>query len=163
MINTKIYTEPWILSSQSLAHDSHSENVSLSIVSNSLRPRGLGPARFLCPWSSAGENTGVGSHSIFQGIFPTQGSKPGLLHCGQILYLLSHQESPIHIIPLPKYFLHSRYFDLCGLEDKRLSQKPCYWKWLQSGFSSFPLSHGGEAGSSPIKLPWVDPWGAWRL
>ena len=38
-------------------------------------------ARFLCPWDSPGRNTGVGSPSLFQGIFPTQGSNLGLLHC----------------------------------------------------------------------------------
>ena len=45
----------------------------------------------LCPWNSPGKNTGVGCHSFLQGIFPTQGSNLGLLHCRQILYLLSHQ------------------------------------------------------------------------
>jgi len=39
-------------------------------------------------------NTGVGSLSLLQGIFPTHGLNPGLLHCRQILYQLSHQESP---------------------------------------------------------------------
>ena len=52
------------------------------------------PARLLCPWNSPGQNAGVGSHSLFQGIFPTQGSNPGLLHCRQILYHLNHQGSP---------------------------------------------------------------------
>ena len=42
---------------------------------------------------SPGQNTGVGSLSILQGIFPTQGSNPGLLHCRQILYQLSHKRS----------------------------------------------------------------------
>ena len=42
------------------------------------------------PWNSLGQNTGVGSHSFLQGIFPTQGLNPGLLHCKQILYHLSH-------------------------------------------------------------------------
>ena len=37
------------------------------------------------------KNTGVGRHSLLQGIFPTQGSNPGLLHCRQILYCLSHR------------------------------------------------------------------------
>ena len=46
---------------------------------------------FLCPWSSSGKNTGVGCHALFQEIFPTQGSNLGLLHCRQILYLLSQQ------------------------------------------------------------------------
>ena len=47
------------------------------------------PTKLLCPC----KNTGVGSHSLFQWIFPTQGSKLGLLHCRRILYLLSHQGS----------------------------------------------------------------------
>ena len=55
----------------------------------SLRPYGL-----CSPWHSAGQNTGVGSLSLLQGIFPTQGSNPGLLHCRQILYQLSHKGSP---------------------------------------------------------------------
>ena len=45
-------------------------------------------------WNSPGQNTGVGSLSLLQGIFPTQGSNPGLLHCWQILYQLSHKGSP---------------------------------------------------------------------
>ena len=44
------------------------------------------------PWNSPGKNTAVGSHSHLQGIFPTQGSNSGLLHCRQILFHLSHQE-----------------------------------------------------------------------
>ena len=40
------------------------------------------------------KNTGVGCHTLLQGIFPTQGSKPGLPHCKWILYCLSHQGSP---------------------------------------------------------------------
>ena len=66
-----------------------------STVSNSLRPQGLKPARFLCPWDSPGKNTGEGCHALLQGIFPTQGSKPGLPHCRQILSQLSYtREAP---------------------------------------------------------------------
>ena len=43
---------------------------------------------------SPGKNTGVGCHALLQGIFPTQGLNPGLPHCRQILYCLSHQGSP---------------------------------------------------------------------
>ena len=43
---------------------------------------------------SPGKNTGVGCHALLQGIFPTQGSNPGLPHCRRILYQLSHQGSP---------------------------------------------------------------------
>ena len=47
-----------------------------------------------CPWNSLGQNTGVGSISLLQGIFPTQELNRGLLHYRQILHHLSHQESP---------------------------------------------------------------------
>ena len=46
-------------------------------------------SRLLCPWN----NSGVGCLSLLQGIFPTQGSNQGLLHCRQILHHLSHQGS----------------------------------------------------------------------
>ena len=45
------------------------------------------------PWNSLGQNTGVGSPSLLLGIFPTQRSNPGLPHCRQILYKLSHKGS----------------------------------------------------------------------
>ena len=54
--------------------------LSRSVTSNSLRPHGLQPARLLRPRDSPGRNTGVGFHALLQGIFPTQGSNPGLLH-----------------------------------------------------------------------------------
>ena len=60
-----------------------------SVMSNSLPPHGL-----YSPRNSPGQNTGVGSLSLLQGIFPTQGSNPGLLHCRQIHYQLSHNGSP---------------------------------------------------------------------
>ena len=54
-----------------------------------LRPHGL-----YSPWNSPGQNTRLGNLSLLQGIFPTQGLNPGLLHCRQILYQLSHKGSP---------------------------------------------------------------------
>ena len=59
---------------------------SCSVVSDSLWPRGL-----YSPWNSPGQNTGVGSLSLLQGIFPTQGSNPGLPHCRWLLYQLRYQ------------------------------------------------------------------------
>ena len=64
-------------------------------MSDSLRPHRLGPTRLLCPWDFPGNSTGVDCHFLLQGIFPTQGSNPGLPHCRQTLYRLSHQGSPI--------------------------------------------------------------------
>ena len=66
-----------------------SESESRSVMSDSLRPHGL-----YSPWNSPGQNTGVGSCSLLQGIFPTQGLNPGLLYCRWMLYHLSHQGSP---------------------------------------------------------------------
>ena len=68
--------------------------LSRSVLSDSLQPRGLQPARSPCPWNPPGKNTGVGCHFLLQGMFLTQGSNPGLLHCRQILYCLSHQGRP---------------------------------------------------------------------
>ena len=62
---------------------------SCSVLFESLHPHGL-----YSPWNSPGQNTGVRSLSLLQGIFPTQGSIPGLPHCRQILYQLSHRGSP---------------------------------------------------------------------
>ena len=54
---------------------------SRSVVSDSSQPHGL-----YSPWTSPSQNTGVGSLFLLGGIFPTQGSNPGLLHCRRILY-----------------------------------------------------------------------------
>ena len=66
------------------------KNESRSVVSNSLQPHGL-----YSPWNSLGKNTRVNSLFLLQGIFPTQGSNPGLLHYRQILYQLCHKGSPV--------------------------------------------------------------------
>ena len=60
---------------------------SCSVVSNCLWPRGL-----YSPWNSPVQNNGVGSLSLLQGIFPIQGTNPGLPHCRWILYQLSHRK-----------------------------------------------------------------------
>ena len=58
-----------------------------SVMSDSATP-------WTSPWNSPSQNTGVGSLSLLQGIFPTQESNPGLLHCRWILFQLSHKGSP---------------------------------------------------------------------
>ena len=62
-----------------------SESESRCVLSDSLRPH-----RLYSPGNSPGQNTRVGSRSLLQGIFPTQISNRGLLHCRQILYPLSY-------------------------------------------------------------------------
>ena len=67
------------------------ESESHSVMSDSLWPHEL-----YSPSNSPGQNTGVGSLSLLQGIFPTKGLKPSLLHCRWTLYWLSHRE--VHIV-----------------------------------------------------------------
>jgi len=68
--------------------------LSCSKVSDSLSPHRLLLTRLLCPWDSLGKNTEVGCHALLQGIFPTQGSDPGLPHYRHIIFHLSSQGSP---------------------------------------------------------------------
>ena len=85
-------SEGWILIQLSMSLWSHipqGKSESCSVESDSLWPLGL-----CSPWNSPGQNTGVGSLSFLQGIFPSQGSNQGLLHCRGILYQLSYEGSP---------------------------------------------------------------------
>ena len=89
-----------------------SSSVNSSVVSNSLQPHPLlSPTRLICPWDFPGKNAGVGSHSLLQGIFPTQGSNPGLLISRQILNLRATREAPgdryfLVFIPLHRPLQH---------------------------------------------------------
>ena len=74
---------------------------SRSVVSDSLRPHGLWPTRFLCPWDFPSKDTGVGCYFLLQRIFPTQRSNLGLPHCWQMLYHLSHQGRLYQFVFLP--------------------------------------------------------------
>ena len=69
------------------------KSISLSIVSDSLRPYGLQSARLLHPCDSPGKNSGVGRHSLLQGIFPAQGLKLGLLITGKFFTVWATREA----------------------------------------------------------------------
>ena len=87
--------------------------LSRSVMSDSLWLHGL--AKLLCPWNFPGKNTGAGWHFLLQGIFPTQGSKPGLLYLlhwqvdssplqgpetlNCVSWLVSHTHTPTHTPP----------------------------------------------------------------
>ena len=99
-----------------------------SIVFNSLQPHGL-----YSPWNSPGQNTGVSSLSLLQGIFPTQGSNLGFPPCRQILYHLSHQGSPPGNLLYLRRLFHK--MDIWGQErnpsfyqslPKQLKQRMCF-------------------------------------
>ena len=92
------------------------ESESRSAVCNSLPPR-----RLCSPWNSPGQNTGVGSCSLLQGIFPTQGSNLGLPHCRWSLYQLSHKGS-LRILEWVAYPFSSRSSRPRNRTEKRLFQ-----------------------------------------
>ena len=57
-------------------------------------PMNSSPRSSFVSGDSPGKNTRAGCHALLQGIFPTQGSNPGLPHCRQVLHCLNHQGSP---------------------------------------------------------------------
>ena len=81
----------------------------------------LQPRKLYSPWNSSGQNTEVGSLSLLQRIFPTQGWNPGLPHCRHILYQLSHKGSPtlskysINIVEGMNIFLNESNYVSCWL------------------------------------------------
>ena len=103
-----------------------SESESHSIISDSLRPHGV-----YSPWNSPGQNNGAGNLSLLQGIFLTQGLNPHLLcllHCRQILYVLSHQGSvSLSKTKLPRRTaLHTQKNQTVHLSYPRFSFRSCY-------------------------------------
>ena len=92
----------------------HTEVKIAQLWSDSLWPHGL-----YSPWTSPGQNTGMGSRSLLQGIFPIQGSNPCLPHCRQILYQLSHKGNH-----LPPIYYHFHLIRWKNLSLKKLSELP---------------------------------------
>ena len=94
-----------------------------------LQPHGL-----CSPWNSPGQNTWVGSLSLLQGIFPTQGSNPGFLHCRWILYQLAEP---------PEELKNTRMGSLSLLQQIFLTQES-NWGLLHCRQILYQLSYGGK-------------------
>ena len=112
---------------------------SYSVMSDSLRPHGL-----YSPWNSPGQNTGVGSFSLPQGIFPTQESNPGLLHCRKIFFTSwGTREAQVYWSGYPIHFpadlpdtgikTGSPALQVDSLLTE-LSGKPLWWWWAQRSY-----------------------------
>ena len=116
-----------------------------SVMSDSLQPRGLLPARLLYPRNSPGKKIGVGCHFLLQGIFPTQGLNPCPLHLRhwQVDFLPLH-----HLRMVPKAG--------AGLRLKRLS--PMRETWVQSLGREDPLEKEKVTHSSILawRIPWTE-------
>ena len=102
-----------------------------SVVLNSLWPHGL-----YSPWNSPGQNTRVGSLSLLQGIFPTNGSNPGLQHYRWILYQLSHKGN----LSLPQQIFLTQELNRGLLHYRQIlyymSYQVCPWSKLERWKSS---------------------------
>ena len=115
-------------------------------MSDSLHSHGL-----YSHWNSLGQNTGVGSPSLLQVIFPTQGSNLGLLHCRRILFQLSYQEM-VSMSGNGTYNLHTHFIVSCW-------KKICYFSGQQIGYGQLPLTECVPWGWAPSSVS-VDvfPW-----
>ena len=96
------------------------------------------------PWNSKGQNPAVGSLSVLQGIFPTQGSNPRLPHCRQILYQLSDKESPFFSMIMWFFFLSLfavDYMDLFQILNQSYTSKMSpTWSQCINLFNILPSS-----------------------
>ena len=108
------------------------------------------PSTIDSPWNSPGRNTGVGSHSLLQGIFPTQGSNSGLPHCRWILYQMSHQGNPCSLMsPIKSLLLFREVLDyfLNGSGPVDVSDTDLHSSRVKTLQLQLPLQH-------PLPLFW---------
>ena len=114
-------------------------------MSNSLQPHGL-----YSPWNSPGQNTGVGSLSLLQGILPTQGLNIGLPHCRWILYQLNHKGNP-RILEWVALSLLQGIFPTQELNQDLLH---CRRVLYQLSYQGNPSSE--YSGLIPFSIDWFD-------
>ena len=105
------------------------------------------------PGDFPGKNTGVGCHALPQGIFPTQGLNPGLLHCRQILYHLSHQGSPQITISSVQFSSVAVMSDSLRPHGLQHTRPPCPSPTLGVYSNSCPLSRWCHPNISSSIVP----------
>ena len=109
------------------------------------------------PWDFPGKSAGMGCHFLLQGIFPTQGSNPGLPYCRQMLYCLSHPGSPETGGGWAEFSRVDKYQSSSGLSRQTMILFKVKWRELPGGpeVKTSPSSAEG-AGSVPgqgAKIP----------
>ena len=118
------------------------ESESCSVVSDSLWPYGL-----YSPWTSRGQDNGVGSLSLLHGIFPTQGSNPGLPYCRWILYQLSHNDSRCIMCSV------TQFSSVQSLSSVRLFETP----WIAARQASLSITNSWSSPKPCPSSPWCHP------
>ena len=129
-----------------------SESESCSVVSDSLRSHVL-----YSSWNFPGQNNGVGSLSLLQGIFPTQGMNIGLQHWRQILYQLGHREPRVIIrqkIKLKKNFFSKRHIWVRGFPDTSVGKESSCNAEDPRSIPGLGRS-AGEGIPYPLQYSWV--------
>ena len=92
------------------------------------------------PRNSPGQNTGLGSLSLLQGIFPTQGWNPPLPHCRQILHQLSHKRKFSHFFP-PKPQLFVKFLIIATILSYDYSEFPSHLGGMEFKFMALWLRY----------------------
>ena len=132
----------------SISHSAHStgccDALSPSVVSDSCEPMDCSLPDPSAHGDSPGMNTGMGCHAILQGIFPTQGSNPSLLHYRQSLYQLSYQGTPIFATPMD--------YTVLGI------LQPVLLEWVACPFSSGSSQPRNQTGVSCIASGFFTSW-----
>ena len=121
-------------------------------VKVTLRPHGL-----YSPWNSPDQNTGMGSCSLLQGIFPTQASNPGLQHCRWILYQLSHKGSP-RILEWVAYPFSSRSSWLRNLTRVSCIEGGFFNNWATRKAKLWSMVKTNKQNHSPWKTTKTKLW-----
>ena len=121
-----------------------SQSASCSVMSNFLWLHGMKPTRLLCPWDSPSKNTGVCSHPLLQGIFPTQGSNQVSCIAGRFFTVWATREGQITIIKHRQVSAKIKTNLIMGYKASQILLSPvfknisCSSPWRASRRNEFP-------------------------
>ena len=120
-----------------------------SVLSDSLQPCGLQPARLLCPWNSPGKITGKGCHFFLHRVFPTQELNPCLSHCRLILYHWAFWGNPT-LVGVEAKKESDLLWDIWGLQLHSRSNISLEISSLFKNFSMFSMENDGEGSEDTL-------------
>ena len=122
--------------------------LSFSVMSHSLWSHGLQPSMLQYAWVFSRQEYWSGCHALIQGIFPTQGSNPGLTRCRWILYWPSHQGIPIFFYLSWKCYCYYKLIDVCIFY-------PFFFLYFYIKWKCFKMTLVRKFIKHPIKSPYA--------